>query len=86
MNKEEIKYWTTKDGTKIKIEDMETSHIKNSIKCLQEGRVKAKKRISAPDFEESEYLGFPVREYLEIDLKQDYIDALRNELKQRGEW
>lgn len=86
MSKEKIKYWTTKDGTKLKIEDMETQHIKNSIRCLQEGKVRAIKRISAPDFEESEYIGFPIRGYLEIDLKQDYIDALRNELKKRGEW
>lgn len=81
--KEEIKYWVTKNGDKIKIEDMETSHIENCIRCLQEGKVKARKRISAPDFEESKYLGFPVRGYLEIDLKHDYINALRKELHKR---
>ena len=30
----EKEYWTTKDGEKIAIEDMETSHIKNCIEMI----------------------------------------------------
>ena len=30
-----MKYWETKDGTEIRIKDMETSHIENCIRMLQ---------------------------------------------------
>ena len=31
--------WTTKDGKKIKVKDMTTEHIKNTIKCIEDGRI-----------------------------------------------
>ena len=31
--------WTTRDGTKIKVKDMTTQHILNTLKCIEERRI-----------------------------------------------
>ena len=32
--------WTTRDGTKIKVKDMTTQHILNTLKCIEDGRIR----------------------------------------------
>jgi hypothetical protein len=60
------KYWTTRDGKRLKIELMETSHIKNTINLL-------KRNISKLDKDELEYYedyyNFKINE-LEYELKK----------------
>ena len=31
--------WTTQNGNKIKVKDMTIQHIKNCIRCIEEGRI-----------------------------------------------
>ena len=31
--------WTTQNGDKIKVKDMTTQHIRNCIKCIEDGRI-----------------------------------------------
>ena len=61
------KYWTTRDGKRLKIELMETSHIKNTINLL-------KRNISKLDKDELEYY----EDYYNFKIKE-----LENELKKR---
>lgn len=32
--------WKTQNGNKIKVKDMTTSHILNTLKCIEDGRIK----------------------------------------------
>ena len=63
------KYWTTRDGKRLKIELMETSHIKNTINLL-------KRNISKLDKDELEYYedyyNFKINE-LEYELKKRVV-------------
>lgn len=34
-----MKYWITKEGDEIKISEMATSHIKNCLKAIEDGRI-----------------------------------------------
>ena len=60
------KYWTTRDGKRLKIELMETSHIKNTINLL-------KRNISKLDKDElnyyEDYYNFKINE-LKYELKK----------------
>lgn len=73
-------WWETKDGTRIKIEDMETSHIINTIKFL-------KKRPGFYDI----YVGGGFGECDDFDYESNYelvnkkIEELEYELKRRKE-
>lgn len=60
-------YWTTKDGKNLKIELMETSHIKNTINLL-------KRNIAKLDSVEKKYY----EDYFEFK-----INEFENELKKR---
>lgn len=31
--------WTTQNDTRIKVKDMTTQHIKNCIRCIEEGKI-----------------------------------------------
>lgn len=31
--------WTTQNGTKIKVKDMTTQHILNTLRCIEEGKI-----------------------------------------------
>lgn len=35
----ELRIWTTKNFDEIYVHDMETSHIKNSVKCIHNGKI-----------------------------------------------
>lgn len=85
-------YWTTKDGTKLNIKDMETSHIRNCIKMLN--KLESFKAISC--YEASAFSnGEIASEILEQegnrlleegdDDIQDQIYVFEAELRQRGE-
>ena len=32
--------WTTQNGTKINVKDMTTQHILNTLKCIEDGRIR----------------------------------------------
>lgn len=72
-------YWETKDHKRIKIKDMETSHIENTIKLLKRN----------PTFYDEEYCGGNCPEeyfYDYIDnskLVEDKIEELELELRLR---
>ncbi len=61
------KHWTTRDGKRMKIELMETSHIKNTINLL-------KRNFSKLDEDEKDYY----EDYFEFK-----INEFENELKKR---
>lgn len=61
------KYWTTREGKRLKIELMETSHIKNTINLL-------KRNINKLDKDELNYYE---------DYYNFKINELENELKKR---
>lgn len=89
MEKNNYKYWTCKDGRKIKIKDLTISHIKNIIKFLK------KRGFITPSILEF-YLtcSRPNGEMAQLEFERecnavfsspitDWIEILENELKRR---
>lgn len=60
------KHWTTKDGRRLKIELMETSHIKNTINLLKRNMAKLD-GVEKNYYED--YFGFKINEF-ENELKK----------------
>ena len=75
----EIGYWETKDHKKMKIQDMETSHIKNTIRYL-------KKNTDFYDIASGVFYD-PSTYYYEDNSHLVYkkVEELENELNRRGE-
>ena len=87
-----MKEWSMIDGTKIKLEDMQTSHIENCIKTLEE-QIRALNNIDLMEFAVCSYEeegGFDIdtidrdRDYV-INRKQHWIKTFKNELESRKE-
>jgi hypothetical protein len=58
-------YWTTKDGKRLQIKDMETSHIKNCINyILKSYEIKNKNEL-----DEDDYIKYKIEEF-EDELKE----------------
>jgi hypothetical protein len=80
--------WTMRDGTKIKIKDMETSHIKNSLAMLERNGFISRSTLAC-------YMGpGPQGEIAQLCFEQEqdeifqaplspFIDAFERELKKR---
>jgi hypothetical protein len=69
------KYWITKDGKRLPIKKMETSHIRNCIKYLEKNPI-----------EYGSYDPFGNDHFYDIDYEQtdDYIQAFEMELLKRS--
>ena len=75
-------WWETKDHEKIKISDMETSHIKNTIKFLQRHEDFYDEEYGFYDYDNGEmFYDYEDNSHL-VDKK---IEELENELKRRNE-
>ena len=73
--------WKTKNGEDISIKDMTTQHIKNCIKAIEEERIQIGETIDLG------YTGDGCGDgiiYDFIDYSKDYIQAFKEELKNRG--
>ena len=70
--------WTTKDGKRLKLRDMETSHIENCIKMLE-------RSLSDWDYELEGFQGGYTHAVLEAEneKKQEFIGAFKLVLKER---
>lgn len=83
--------WTTREGIKLKIRDMKTSHIKNCIKMLHRYHAKELFNLySMPVFGEMAELDLEngiqdIEENGWEDEAQEYIDSFEAELQRRGE-
>ena len=76
-------WWETKDHQKIKISDMETSHIKNTINYLKKKPYFYDEVYGGGNwFEADDYDGEVIEHK---DLVEKKIKELENELKLRGE-
>jgi hypothetical protein len=88
------KVWITKTGSRLKIRNMTTQHIKNCISFLYKNRerefysVVAASSMFSPDSMASYYAEQGIDDYLEgePDLEfNEYIIAFRHELKRRND-
>ena len=75
-----INKWVTKYGEELLIKDMETSHILNCIKAIQDGRIQIGETINLGYTADGDGDGIM---YDYIDHSENYIEAFENELKSR---
>lgn len=73
--------WKTKNGEELYIKDMTTQHIKNCIKAIEEERIQIGEIIDLGYTGDGDGDGII---YDFIDYSQDYIQAFKNELENRG--
>ena len=69
--------WTTRDGKKIKVKDMTTEHIKNTIKCIEDGRIQF--TINLGYFEDNDF------QVIDEDTtkKYEWLEIFKQELQNR---
>lgn len=72
--------WTTQNGTKIKVKDMTTQHIKNCIRCIEEGRINF--IINMGWAEDNDYQMYDE----DTEEKERWIKIFRDELERRSEY
>ena len=71
--------WTTQNGIKIDVKDMTTTHILNTLKCIEEGRIQF--IINMGWAQDNDY-----QEYDEnIGEKERWIKIFKEELERRKE-
>jgi len=72
-----MKYWTTREGTKLKISEMETDHIKNCMKMLERNLDKYNANVSRTVH------GFDdLSMFIDLDEVSEYV-AFQEELEKR---
>lgn len=75
---ESYKIWTTRDGNKIKIEDMTSQHILNTIRCIKNEKIGFV--VNCGYAMDNDYI-----EYFEdTETKECWINTFKKELKRRG--
>lgn len=72
--------WTTQNGTKIKVKDMTTQHIKNCIRCIEEGRINF--IINMGWAEDNDYQMYDE----DTEKKEKWIKIFKDELERRNEY
>lgn len=77
-----MKYWTTKTGEKLKIVDMETSHIENCIKMLEKNMESTEVDLSDIDDYGTYFLASLDIEEVKARY-QKAIDTFKDELRYR---
>jgi len=86
------KVWKTKDGKKLKIREMATSHIQNCIKILNKyNKRKTSEILSLPEpfgEEAARTLDSAIAEFIESGLElnnlaEEYIESFEAELRRR---
>lgn len=86
--------WATKSGEEIAVKDMETKHIKNALKMLQEVTLPYLEMAARTSYYTPSMMDFPDVFDYEIEARQayeeysDFVIAFENELELRGgkEW
>ena len=74
-----MEYWKTKNGDKIKIKDMTTQHIKNTIKAIEEGRINFLINLGWAEDNDFQIIDE------DTERKEYWLDVFYDELKKREE-
>ena len=69
--------WTTQNGEKIDVKDMSTSHIVNTLKCIEEKKINF--IVNLGWFEDNDFQQIEENE----EERDMWIDVFENELKRR---
>lgn len=84
--------WKTKDGREIEVKDMETSHIKNTLKMLEKNGFIAASTLdfylgcSGPSGGDGAQMAFEREcDYIFSKFPSKKMDEMESELKKRGE-
>lgn len=72
--------WKTQNGTNIKVKDMTTKHILNTLKCIEDGRIRF--TINLGWFEDND---FQIIDENDI-AKERWIKIFNDELERRNEY
>ena len=74
-----MEYWKTKNGDRIKIKDMTTQHIKNTIKAIEEGRINFLINLGWEEDNDFQIIDE------DTERKKYWLDVFYDELKKREE-
>ena len=70
--------WTTRNGNKIKVKDMTTSHIINTLRCIEENRIQF--IINLGWFEDNDFEQITE----DTEAKNKWINIFESELERRN--
>lgn len=73
------KIWTTQNGNRIRLKDMTTQHIKNCIRCIEDGRINF--IINMGWAQDNDYIEYDE----DIQQKEKWIKIFKDELERRDE-
>lgn len=71
------KIWTMQNGNKINVKDMTIQHIKNCIRCIEDGRINF--IINMGWAEDNDYIEYDE----DIQQKEKWIKIFKDELEKR---
>lgn len=71
------KIWTTKNGEEIRVKDMTTTHILNTLKCIEDGRIRF--TINLGWFEDNDFQIIDE----DTEKKEKWIKIFEKELEER---